>query len=132
MIKTEHRDVVDLSELEKEGYVGSDMSLEVSLFEYQAAWKYEAGKLLFIYYVGGGLFDETCYEEDYDFMSDFSWVSDYSWKSMFDYLGMTSEEWHLLPLPIRISDLLRYSGYDNCMGATHWSGFKIDRQELEE
>jgi hypothetical protein len=109
----------NLELLEAQGFEGSDVSLEVSLFEYDLIWRKlppeqqnGEGDYLFVYHCGHGKFARAMREEK-KFASDFSWMHESDWGSLCAMHGTGFDEWLELPYPARIGDLLTSYGYMN-------------------
>jgi hypothetical protein len=122
-----------ISEMEKDGYTGTDASLEISLFEYGLAWKRDGEDFRFIY---GKLSDESgnYYHFDWarinascDPAKEFDWVD---WKAVSDFAGKNTAELLCInseELPFLIYDLLSYYGHENVFGSSY-SGFEIENK----
>ena len=115
-------------ELEKEGYEGSDASLQISLEEYGIIWKEEEKEYKFLFKFRPDLlrYDYGFFNKDLDLKKEFSWINDCDWASFFSYIGQTSDEWNKLPLPNKITDLYGYWGAENIFGGTYHEGCEIE------
>jgi hypothetical protein len=117
-----------IDKLEAEGFVGTDATLSIALFEYGLIWKEkEPGKYLFIYGIevdgeNYTKFDHILMDAD-DFDSDFDWVD---FASLVDVVADgDSASWTTLPYPQKVYDILLQWGYQNTFGASYWGGFNI-------
>jgi hypothetical protein len=118
--------------LEAQGWRGIDASLEISVFEYDFAWR-ELDKPdeygddhVFLYRVRHAPLEFDCLsmKSSQDLRQEYAWVD---WISFLSTMGASHEEWDAQPFAIRIFDLLNYYGYENIFGSSHWGGFKIER-----
>ena len=109
------------------------MSLEISLFEYDFAWRGldepdEYGDdFVFIYRITSHpavTFDRLAMSSKSDLRKKYNWVD---WVSFLSTVGSSAEEWDALPFRQRIFDLYGYYGYENIFGSSHWGGFNIDK-----
>lgn len=110
-----------LENYENEGYQGIDASLETSLFEYGLIWKEEEIEYRFIYGVqingeGYSLFDWGCISKDIDIKKEFDWVD---WEAFFSFVGENEEDYLKHSVPLIVSDLLSYYGYENIFGSAY-------------
>ncbi len=115
------------ADIEKEGYKGCDASLETSLFEYGLIWKESEKDITFIFGVNRNaseytLFDWGTVEKDVDLKKEYDWIED--WNDIFQYTGMTEEEFFANSLTFIVSDLIFYYGYQNVFGDCYYP-FKI-------
>ena len=123
-----HTDTLDsISKLEKAGFTGPDASLDESLFEYGIAYKVTDDEILFIYGTQYGYdeyirFDRCTINTDIDIAKEYDWAD---LKAVQSVNGYSTKDWNTLPLEQKITDLLRYYGYDNLFGSSYWEGFTI-------
>ena len=115
-----------IEKYENEGYQGNDASLEISLFEYGLIWKEEENEYLFIYGVHTNgeeysLFDWGCISKDIYIKKEFDWVD---WKGVLSFVGENEEDYLKHSIPLIVSDLLSYYGYENVFGSAY-SPFEI-------
>lgn len=101
-----------LEKLEAEGFEGTDVSLYISLCEYDVVWKeIEPGLWLFIDHLPGDAeneFTATLIKSnalDHWGEEDFQWI--------IARAGMTSEDWELTDFPRKILDVISYTRMDN-------------------
>ena len=118
--------------LEAQGWRGVDMSLEISLFDYDFSWREldepdEYGDdFVFIYRITSRLadtFDVLPMSSKLDLRKEYNWVD---WVSFLSTVGSSAEEWDALPFPQRIFDLYGQYGYENIFGSSNWGGFTIN------
>jgi hypothetical protein len=123
-----HTDALDsISKLKKAGFTGPDASLDVSLFEYGIAYKVTDDEILFIYGTQYG-YDEYIRFDRCPINTDINIAKVYYWadlKAVQSSNGYSTKDWNTLPLEQKITDLLRYYGYDNLFGSSYWEGFTI-------
>jgi hypothetical protein len=123
-----HTDALDsISKLEKAGFTGPDASLDVSLFEYGIAYKVTDDEILFIYGTQYGYneytrFDRCTINTDINIAEEYDWAD---LKAVQSVNGYSTKDWNTLPLEQKITDLLRYYGYENLFGSSYWKGFTI-------
>ncbi len=111
-----------LSELK--GYEGTDTDLGTSLYEYGLAWKFikKENEYRFYYKVNVAekandcVFDWATVNADIDFWEEYDWVSK---NDLLSFLGLTENEFNKLPLPVKISDLVSHSGFENVFGSCY-------------
>ena len=118
--------------LEAQGWQGTDASLEISIFEYDFAWR-ELGESdaygddhLFLYRITdrkSPVFDRTAMNSKLDLRKEYDWVD---WDSFLSTAGCGNEEWDAQPFAIRIYDLFNQYGYENIFGSSYWEGFTIE------
>jgi hypothetical protein len=117
--------------LEAQGFVGTDVSLAISLFEYGCIWREIPHELrdhpdedyVFVFAVGQHREGAHCKfarvgMSSCDFASDTSWINDETWDSLLSAHGTTKAQWIDMSYPIRVTDLYRYFGYMNTFGST--------------
>tara|TARA_B100001093_G_scaffold57646_1_gene48735 strand:+ start:267 stop:650 length:384 start_codon:yes stop_codon:yes gene_type:complete len=119
-----------ITKLEKNGYIGTDVCLAISLFEFGLAWK-EGDKIEFIYGIGTDAcnynrFDRCTFDLDLDIRKEFDWAD---FDEVESFIGSTSQEFDALPLPQKIYDLVSYYGFENVFGSSYWEGFEIQEHE---
>jgi hypothetical protein len=119
------RNLEKLSLLKAQGFEGSDACLVTSLDEYGLAWRDLGEETLFIYAHPSMAkrYDRCAFANDLDCKREFDWVR---WQEIYDFTGMVEAEWHGMPLPMRIYDLVSYHGTENVFGSSYWEGFAID------
>lgn len=112
-----------LSELT--GFKGTDISNEISLFEYGLLCKDEGEEGIHC------LFGVTK-EDDYYTKFNSGWISQdeivekinekwFDKKAFFSYLGTKERYWLCFTFIVQISDLLSYYGYENIFGSSQFS-----------
>lgn len=128
-----------VASLEAAGWVGTDASLEHSLFESDFAWmEFERDELgddiRFLYRVRGNQFDCIDMDSKINLYKEYSWCSKQQWESFYDLHGTTMEEWDELPFPQKMYDLYHAHGYDNIFGGSYGALFTIidPQDEVEE
>jgi hypothetical protein len=121
-----------VASLEEAGWVGTDASLEHSLFEYDFAWREsEDGDIVFLYRVRGNQFDSVALDPKINLYKEYSWCSKKQWESFYDLHGTTMEEWDELPFPHKMYDLYHAHGYDNIFGGSYGALFTIIDPQAE-
>ena len=119
-----------VSKLEQQGFEGTDVNLEISLFDYDIIWRELDGEYLFVYAMSGygrdacRRFDRSTMRTDSDVKKEFDWVD---WDALYGALGTDDVTWSKLPLPVKISDLFLAHGYENIFGSSYWEGFAIEK-----
>lgn len=111
--------------MEAQGFIGFDGSLNESLFAYGLAWRdLPDNKLLFVYAhpTIANRFDRCTMDADTDCRREFDWVD---WQDIYAFTGIDAGDWHAMPLPNKIGDLVRYHGAENVFGSSYWAGFAI-------
>lgn len=120
-----------LSELERAGYEGCDVSLEISLFEYGLIWKkfsrkttggFKKGEYRFIYganhngreYTGFGWAGNV--HETTNPKREWNWVN---WEEAANYTGFSVRDFLQRPVHEIVYDLLCFYGYENVFGPTY-------------
>lgn len=124
--------------LEAQGFQGSDVSLEISLFEYDVIWREVPAErrdtpeedYLFVFRTGPGKFARVGMTSG-DFEKDFNWMKEADWGSFLSTQGAKLREWMSLPYPRRIHDLYSYWGYMNVFGSSQFE-FKIQDPQNDE
>lgn len=123
-----HTNALDsISKLKAAGFTGPDASLDVSLFEYGIAYKVTDNEILFIYGTQYG-YDEYIRFDRCTINTDINIAEEYDWadlKTVQSSNGYSTKDWNALPLEQKITDLLRYYGYENLFGSSYWEGFTI-------
>jgi len=123
-----HTNALDsISKLEAAGFTGPDASLDESLFEYGIAYKVTDDEILFIYGTQYG-YDEYIRFDRCTINTDINIAEEYDWadlKAVQSSNGYSTKDWNTLPLEQKITDLLRYYGYENLFGSSYWEGFTI-------
>lgn len=123
-----HTDTLDsISKLEEASFTGPDASLDISLFEYGIAYKVTDKEILFIYGTQYGYdeyirFDRCTIDTDINIAEEYDWAD---LKAVHASHGYSAKVWNALPLEQKITDLLRYYGYENVFGSSYWEGFTI-------
>ena len=116
--------------LEAQGWVGTDKSLEISIFEYYFAWRVlENGDILCIFTNNPRgsktLFHRTRVSPNQDLEKEYDWVD---FEGFFKTLDTTREAWLENPMPLRIYDLYNQFGSDNIFGTETADGFPITEE----
>ena len=114
--------------LEKQGFTGTDMDLETSLFEYGMIWKYTDTEVIFLYnfpYDGEIHLYWCSFDLDLDFNHEFDWIE---FDSFLSYSDTTKDEFDMLPLPIKIHDTVGYYGVENVFGSRYHEGITSLRE----
>lgn len=122
--------------LEAQGFEGSDVSLAISLFEYNGIWRLIPEKLRdhpdedYVFVFNVGRVNRT--ERDQfarvgmascDFDKEFKWITQTGWDNLMSCLGAnTLTEWLQAPYPTRIYDMCNYWGWSNVFGCTVYGG----------
>ena len=123
-----HTNALDsISKLEVAGFTGPDASLDESLFEYGIAYKVTDDEILFIYGTQYG-YDEYIRFDRCTINTDINIAEEYDWadlKAVQSVNGYSTKDWNTLPLEQKITDLLRYYGYENVFGSSYWESFTI-------
>ncbi len=115
-----------IESMEKQEFVGTDADLATSLFEYHLAWRELETEFLFVYGIDGcERFDRATLAKNIDPLKEWNWVN---WEDLRSFTGLTEEQQKELPLPIMVSDLLSYYGFENIFGSSYWEGFKISEE----
>jgi len=123
-----HTNALDsISKLKVAGFTGPDASLDVSLFEYGIAYKVTDDEILFIYGTQYGYneytrFDRCTINTDINIAEEYDWAD---LKAVQSVNGYSTKDWNTLPLEQKITDLLRYYGYENVFGSSYWESFTI-------
>lgn len=119
-----------IKKYEDEGYTGTDVSLNMSLFEYGVIWKRDIegdNDWKFIYGI-----KVNDHNEYYKF--DFGWIAkldDLDWtdfKDVASYVGLSVEKWKALELPQQVMDCFSYYGYEDVFGSSYSGGFEIKEE----
>jgi hypothetical protein len=112
--------------LEKSKFYGTDADNETSLLEYGLlvySDEHEdgSGTHFAVYRIGGNLFGTGhISESDLDnIINGKEWADEKDINSFLSFVGMTREEWLMLPLVMKLSDLISYWGYENIMGTDY-------------
>jgi hypothetical protein len=117
--------------LEAQGWQGADASLEISVFEYDFAWREleepdeHGDDHVFLYRITHRTpptFDRLMMRSTLDLRKEYDWVD---WPSFLSTVGLNAEEWDAQPFAIRIYDLMNVHGYENIFGSSYWEGFTI-------
>jgi len=123
-----HTNALDsIPKLETAGFTGPDASLDISLFEYGLAYKVTDKEILFIYGTQYGYneytrFDRCTIDTDINIAEEYDWAD---LKAVHASHGYSAKDWNALPLEQKITDLLRYYGYENVFGSSYWESFNI-------
>ena len=115
-----------IQKLENSGFTGIDVSLEISLFEYELIWREIDGKYLFVYQITGRVnrvFDRCSFDANLNVQTEFDWAK---FEDIYSLSGMSETEWNEQELPEKISDLFSYYGYESIFGSSYWEGFTIE------
>ena len=112
------------------GFTGVEADIRISLVEYGIAWKkIKAREYKFIYAIA---WDDSGESTRYDcaFMREKDILSllKESWidkKAVSSFLGYDIDTTSTEALPVLVSDLVRYHGYENIFGASYTEGFQI-------
>lgn len=112
------------------GFTGTDVSIDISLFEYGLIWQFKKGNkkvkdyFHFVYATkrdeaGNALeFSWSDVDADISVEEEYDWVN---WDGLFEYLGVTRHEFFNQELPRQISDLISHDGVQNVFGDTDYS-----------
>lgn len=115
-----------INKLEEQGFVGQDLGLDISLFEYGLAWKENDKEIEFIYAIKhddiNSRFDRVSIAKSIEVRKEYDWVD---FDEVESFVGATPAEWDKLELTQKIADLLSYYGFENVFGSTYWEGFEI-------
>lgn len=113
-----------INKLEEQGFIGQDIGLDISLFEYGLAWKENDKEIEFIYAIGHNItrFDRVSIDKSIDVRKEYDWAE---FNEVENFVGATSADWDKLELPQKIADLLSYYGFENVFGSSYWEGFEI-------
>ena len=120
---------MNLSELKKKGYEGTDVNIGISLFEYGMVWKHikEDNEYRFYFKVNAEeeankcLFDWSTIGADIDFWEEFDWINPKDKRSLLSLVGMTEDEFNGQSLPYKIKDLVKCFGIANVFGDSSYS-----------
>jgi hypothetical protein len=128
----EHTDnLASIPLLEAQGWSGIDASLEISIFEYDAAWRIlDNGDLLFLYknseHASNGIFfHRTRIAAGTDLEKEYNWAD---FDSLCKTLGTNLEEWRERPLEQKYFDMLNIWGSQNVFGTQSHAGFQISEE----
>ena len=116
-------DLNSIAKLEALGYKGPDVSLDISLTEYDLVWLVGATETVFIYSIGHGRFDRCTLSNDVIVRTEWNWVD---FDALCTFTGLDKDEFFAMPLPFIVFDLLNEYGYENVFGSSYWEGFAID------
>jgi hypothetical protein len=128
----EHVDnLATITLLEAQGFEGTDVSLSISVFEYDLVWRYlkpeecdgEEEELLVIYPHPNipKRWDRTSMNPA-SFEKDFKWAD---FAKVAEFAGVPLAEWLEYPYHVRLVDLYRMHGAENVFGSSYWEGFEI-------
>jgi hypothetical protein len=109
--------VITVAGLESAGFVGPDVSLEVSLEDYGIAWRDRGNEWQFIYRGSNNRWDWAFLNKDLDLREEYDWA---------DFDSLASSMGHPLTgnLPIDVFEMVIYFGADEILGTVH-HGFQI-------
>ena len=124
-----------VSNLEKHNYVGTDASIEISLFEYGLVCSKnpnDEGEYYFIYSIGEDLFDHNWMSHN-----QINEIINEEWfkkDEFFSFLGITTQDdiddyFMNTPIIMKVFDALQYHGYENIFGSAY---YPLDLQKLSE
>lgn len=122
---------------EKNGFEGTDSSLEISLLEYGLAWQKtelpEREEYKFLYGIGHDGKQYTKF--DYSFMDrkEFESICREDWFDLLkvlEFCGMEEAEFFGM-FPLTVLDAIVYHGYENIFGSTYNEGIEIQGYENE-
>ena len=115
-----------LPKLERLGFEGTDMSLEISLFEYDMAWKKDGDDWHFIFKIDrDGQYDFSPLPVGADWREVCGWATPADRASFLDTLGVDEEEFDSWAFPQQVADMTRYWGWQNIFGGCCYDGFYI-------
>jgi hypothetical protein len=113
----------DTKEYEKQGYEGTDINLDTALNEYGLIWKkfnratkkgFKKGEYIFRYINNYNELDWAGnIHETTDPRKEFSWVE---WQEVFDFTGMSPDEFFKQDIPYIVVELVNYYGTENVFG----------------
>tara|TARA_B100001093_G_scaffold399831_1_gene387338 strand:- start:270 stop:656 length:387 start_codon:yes stop_codon:yes gene_type:complete len=120
-----------ITKLEKNGYIGTDACLAISLFEYGLAWKEDDKQIEFIYGISVegteyNRFDRCTFDLDIKAEEEFDWAD---FDEVASFSGLTVEQFRALPLSSQIYNLQVHYGFENVFGSSYWEGFEIQEHE---
>jgi len=119
-----------IEELEREGYEGSDVSLDIALFEYGLIWlNTKEGKTIFIYALphtkeeqAHTYYDRAEFDTNTDVYHEWNWAE---WDNLFIYAGITKAQYDKLEFHDKVYLLHSFYGSEEIFGSTYWHGAKI-------
>ena len=115
-------EIKTITELEEEGFYGTDASLAESIFQYGLIWKEIVEDAYLFYYVvqhndAWVLVEDATLPKDIDLVDAFNWIED--WTGVCSFVGMSFNEFIDRDLPYIVEDLLGYFGHENVFGGTY-------------
>jgi hypothetical protein len=117
--------IKSISGMEKYGFKGIDVSLEISLFEYDMVWaEEEKGEWFFVYRhpQKKNEFDWGCLHEG----ELWSWAN---MNEVYSCCGTTEEGWKAMDFPLRAYHMVSFYGVQNIFGSCCGEGWEIDGGE---
>lgn len=110
--------------LSEKAWHGTDVNLEISLFEYDLIWKEKKDKFQFVHICSHRKgFSFGYFKKNLDFLKAFNWVN---WDIFLSSLGdINFDEWNKLPFGYKIFDLVNYYGIENVFGTDYYEGFNV-------
>ena len=108
-----------ITKLEQNGYIGTDVCLATSLFEYGIAWKEDGIGIEGTEY---NRFDRCTFDLDLDIRKEFDWVD---FDEVASFCGQTLDQFLAMDLASQIYNLQVHYGFENVFGSSHWEGFEI-------
>lgn len=119
-----------IEKYELAGFTGSDVSLEISLFEYGLInrWDDKNQEWIFIY--------GTKHDDENDCWVKFNWssaanIQEYNWANfqlIANWTGMTLSEWLKMKTPQQVTDLVGYYGAVDVF-SDYDEGFEVGREQ---
>lgn len=123
-------DLNSISKLKALGFIGQDISLEESLFEYGMAWKELDNEKVHVIYANPDSFyvlsDDELMFWDVEMSKDDIDIFEDDKERMLEYYGMDCKEWDSASLGVKISDLAHYHTFEDVFGP-YYGGFKINK-----
>jgi hypothetical protein len=122
--------------MKRKEWIGTDASLDISLFEYGLlVCKNHSCNLPDEWFclVGVSTDEEGNYISfDYGYIRDNELMEEdwIDWNSLMSYVGSKLEEWKQLPFVQKLFDLINYYGYEN-FGFGEYNSFEIKPDELD-
>lgn len=116
-----------ITKLEQNGYIGTDVCLAISLFEYGLAWKEDEKQIEFIYGIGiegteYNRFDRCSFDLNLDIRKEFDWAD---FREVASFCGQTLDQFFAMDLASQIYNLQVHYGFENVFGSVYWEGFEI-------
>ena len=110
---------ITVKELENEGYMGIDVSLDISLSEYKLAWKEEQNVYTFFHICSDSTWIFDTIGKNIDRHKYWDWVD---WNCFYSITGHRNK--HCIELPQLVQDLLLLYGPENVFGGSS-NGFTL-------